>query len=75
MIEFILGILFATYALPLLDSIVSLISTWLESLKGKSTLTIAKYNKKVVELEDDSPKQAIGFAIPDLQSEDENNEY
>jgi hypothetical protein len=71
MIEFIFGMLFATYALPLLDSITGLIATWIESLKGKSSIKIAEYNQKVTALSDDSPKHAIGFAI---QSEDEYDE-
>lgn len=76
MFKFILGILFAYFALPLLDSFGSLLTTWIESLKGNSSIKIAEFNRKVTELSDDSPKTAIGFAIPDsYENEDEDNEY
>ena len=68
MFEFISGILFAYFALPLLDSCGSLLSTWIETLKGNSSIKIAEQNKKIVELTDEPPKSVIGFAI---QSEDE----
>ena len=75
MFEFISGILFAYFALPLLDSCGSLLSTWIESLKGNSSIKIAEFNKKVTELSDDSPKSVIGFALPDYENEDDANEY
>lgn len=75
MIKFISGIMFAYLALPILDSCGSLITTWIESLKGNSTLKIAKYNKSVNELEDiKTTKSVIGFAIPDIQDEDDETE-
>ena len=75
MYKFISGILFAYFALPLLDSLGSLLTTWIESLKGKSSIKIAEFNKKVTELSDDSPKSVIGFALPDYENEDDANEY
>lgn len=75
MFKFISGILFAYFALPLLDSLGGLLTTWIESLKGTSSIKIAEYNKKVVELSDDSPKSVIGFALPDYENEDDANEY
>ena len=75
MFKFISGILFAYFALPLLDSLGSLLTTWIESLKGKSSIKIAEFNKKVTELSDDSPKSVIGFALPDYENEDDANEY
>ena len=75
MFKFISGILFAYFALPLLDSLGGLLTTWIESLKGNSSIKIAEYNKKVVELSDDSPKSVIGFALPDYENEDDANEY
>ena len=53
----------------------SLLTTWIESLKGDSSIKIAEQNKKIVELTDDSPKSVIGFAIPEEKSEDEYDEY
>ena len=75
MFEFISGILFAYFALPQLDSCGSLLATWIESLKGNSSIKIDEQNKKITELTDDSPKSVIGFAIPETQSEDEYDEY
>ena len=75
MFKFISGILFAYFALPLLDSLGSLLTTWIESLKGKSSIKIAEFNKKVTELSDDSPKSVICFALPDYENEDDANEY
>lgn len=75
MIQFISGILFAQFALPILDSFGSLILTWIESLKGNSSIKIAEYNKKVLSLDDESPKSVIGFRLPDsYENEDENDE-
>ena len=75
MFKFISGILFAYFALPLLDSLGGLLTTWIESLKGNSSIKIAEFNKKVTELSDDSPKSVIGFALPDYENEDDANEY
>ena len=62
MLEFIFGILFAQFILPLLDSLGSLLFAWIESLKGNSSIKIAESNKKVEELSKENTSNAvIGF--------------
>lgn len=64
MIEFIIGFLSAQFLLPLLDSILSLIMTKIEILKGKDSIRIAEYNQQVMNVNDSNPKSIIGFTLP-----------
>ena len=71
MIYFILGFLFAQVGLPLLDTLTSLIMTWLENFKSNLNVKITKNNYKVQtiaqgEVED---KHILGFIVPE---EEEN---
>ena len=70
MLGFILGILFAQFILPTLDSFCSLLLTWIESIKGKISITITECNRKVIEI-NDSPisKNKIGFSLPDEEED------
>lgn len=63
---FILGILFSQVASPLLESLISLISVGLEVIKGKMTVTMAKYNyeiQKISEKDEEASHCQIGFVV------------
>ena len=71
---FILGIIFAEYIDPLLDSLWGIIMTRLEIIKGKYGIEVAKINEKINTLSDESPPQhAIGF-IYDEEEDDSQEE-
>lgn len=47
LLYFILGILFIEVAIPVIESFVSLILTWIEVAKGKASLTITKISADI----------------------------
>lgn len=75
MLEFILGILFASYIMPLLDSLVSILMTWAEVKKGKMSVQVAKYNEELTHIGEEIPDPyPIGFQAPTYVEEDEYDE-
>ena len=78
---FILGILFVEVAIPVIESFVSLILTWIEVAKGKASLTITKLSadiqkiQKENQLSDDTTvHRVIGCTLPDSAEDYEEEE-
>lgn len=78
LLYFILGILFYAIVIPLIESLVVLIATFIEVIKGKLTVKITQSNVKIQQLTDgyeNSPKNAIGFTVDSkkyYENEDDN---
>lgn len=70
---FILGIVFITFIIPILDQLLSLILTFLEMVKCKWSLKIAETNtliKQAAEPEEpEEKKYYIGFTVPDSEDD------
>ena len=73
LLYFILGILFVQYAIPLIDGISSWFLTWIEAKKAKQSSIINDANIKMrqaaASAEEDPPRRAIGFCVPDEEEE------
>ena len=69
LLYFILGIIFVTYVIPLLDGISAWFLTWVEAKKAKQSeiinLTNIKMRQAATSAEEDSPKRLIGFRVPE----------
>ena len=78
LLYFILGILFVTYVIPLLDGISAWFLTWVEAKKAKQSEVINQANIKMrqaaASAEEDPPRRPIGFRVPDEEEEYEENE-
>lgn len=78
LLYFILGILFVTYVIPLLDGILSWFLTWVEAKKAKQSEVINQTNIKMrqaaASAEEDPPRRPIGFRVPDEEEEYEEDE-
>lgn len=78
LLYFILGILFVTYVIPLLDGISSWFLTWVEAKKAKQSEVINQTNIKMrqaaASAEEDPPRRPIGFRMPDKEEEYEEDE-
>lgn len=78
LLYFILGILFVTYVIPLLDGILAWFLTWVEAKKAKQSEVINQTNIKMrqaaASAEEDSPHRSIGFRLPDEEEEYEEDE-
>lgn len=78
LLYFILGILFVSYVIPLLDGLSSLFLTWIEMKKAKQNeiinLTNIKMRQAATSAEDDSPKRLIGFCREDDYEEEEDDD-
>ena len=76
LLYFILGIIFKTYIIPLLDGISAWFLTWVEAKKAKQSeiinLTNIKMRQAATSAEEDSPKRLIGFRMPDEEEEYED---
>lgn len=76
LLYFILGIIFVTYIIPLLDGISAWFLTWVEAKKAKQSeiinLTNIKMRQAATSAEEDSPKRLIGFRVPDEEEEYED---
>ena len=73
---FILGMLFALYVNPILTTLVEVILTYLEVLKGKASLNLSQLNveiQKTAEI-DDIKQPVIGFAIPEEEYYEEDED-
>lgn len=78
LLYFILGIVFVTYVIPLLDGISAWFLTWVEAKKAKQSSVIndanIKMRKAAASAEEDPPRRLIGFRVPDAE-ELEEEEY
>ena len=82
LLYFILGILFVSYVIPLIDGLSGLFLTWIEAKKAKQTDAVNQINikmrKEAASAGQDEPHMAkIGFQIPDAdeeESEDDEDE-
>ena len=78
LLYFILGILFVSYVIPLLDGLSGLVLTWMEAKKAKQSeiinLTNIKMRQAAASAEDDSPKRLIGLCRDDDYEEEEDEE-
>lgn len=78
LLYFILGILFVTYVIPLLDGISAWFLTWVEAKKAKQSEVINQTNIKMrqaaASAEEDPPRRPIGFRVPDEEEEYEEDE-
>lgn len=79
LLYFILGILFVSYVIPLLDGLSGLLLTWMEAKKAKQSeiinLTNIKMRQAATSAEDDTPKRLIGFCREDdYEEEDDDDE-
>ena len=78
LLYFILGILFVTYVIPLLDGISSWFLTWVEAKKVKQSEVINQTNIKMrqaaASADEDPPRRPIGFRVPDEEEEYEEDE-
>ena len=76
LLYFILGIVFVTYVIPLLDGVSAWFLTWVEAKKAKQSeiinLTNIKMRQAATSAEDDSPKRLIGFRVSDEEEEYED---
>lgn len=69
---FICGVAFAEWIIPVIDSLVSLFCTWIETRKGRCAVTIAKLQNTLEEPTEKSP--AIGFEWVNEEEGDEEIE-
>ena len=81
LLYFILGILFVEIAIPVIESFVSLILTWIEVAKGKASLTITKLSADIQKIQkesalsdDTTAHRVIGFTLPDSTEDYEEEE-
>lgn len=78
LLYFILGILFVSYMIPLLDGLSGLLLTWMEAKKAKQSeiinLTNIKMRHAAASAEDDTPKRLIGFCREDDYEEEEDDD-
>ena len=73
-LTFIFGIIFIAFLYPIGDSLVGLLTTFLELVKGKITLKIAEYNSQIEKLaaEQEIVTPIVGFAIPNIEEEEDD---
>ena len=78
---FVLGMIFLLVVEPILDAIVETIQTVFEALKAKisvyilhKNVEISKLNAEIQEYEEPQETQAIGFALPQEEYYDDDEE-
>ena len=73
---FILGILFIEVVIPIVESLVNLILTWIEVAKGKSSFTIAQLSADIAKINEPEkqPQRAIGFVVPSDENYEEEED-
>ena len=78
LLYFILGIVFVTYVIPLLDGVSAWFLTWVEAKKAKQSSVINDANIKMrqaaASADEDPPRRPIGFRVPDEEEEYEEDE-
>lgn len=73
---FILGIVFIQWVTPLGDSLIELIVTAFEALKGRLGVTISRFNKAISDIsEGEIETHVIGFQVDNEPEEEEDDEY
>lgn len=78
-IYFVLGIFFYQVISPVLDELVSLFISFIESIKGGFSIKIAKANSEAILItnsaqEEDKHTSVIGFTVPTQPEEEELEE-
>lgn len=71
---YILGMITALVALPIIDEVVEIICSFLEILKGVSTKKVLKINKDIMDLQEQLEPvntNCIGFEAPNTQCYDD----
>lgn len=78
LLYFILGILFVSYIIPIIDGISSWFLTWVEAKKAKQSEIVNETNIKmrqaVASADQDVPMRQIGFQMPDPEENEEEDE-
>lgn len=71
---FLLGILTVYIVLPIVDSILSIVTTFLEVIRGMLALKVAKINQEITDLDkpNKSTKRQIGFSLDNMEEVEEN---
>ena len=72
---YILGMITALVALPIVDEIVEIICSFLEILKGISTKQVLKINKEIMDLQEQLEPvntNCIGFEVPNTEHYDDD---
>ena len=72
---YILGMITALVALPIIDEVVEIICSFLEILKGISTKKVLKINKDIMDLQEQLElvnTNCIGFEAPNTEYEDDD---
>ena len=72
---YILGMITALVALPIIDEVVEIICSFLEILKGISTKKVLKINKDIMDLQEQLEPvniNCIGFETPNTEYEDDD---
>ena len=76
LLYFILGIVFVTYVIPLLDGISGWFLTWVEAKRAKQSEIVNQANIKMRQAAasavEDPPHRPIGFRVPDEEEEYED---
>lgn len=67
---FISGILFFQFIIPILDSLVGWLLSYIEVKKGKHSISIAEMNEKLTNLTTETNTSVIGFSIPTEEEDD-----
>jgi len=70
----VLSVVFFVIVMPILDSFSNLIQNFVNKKIGKWQIELTKEQKELEDNEEEEPNhsvQAIGFAIPDVQEEEE----
>lgn len=75
LLYFILGIIFVSYVIPIIDGVSAWFLTWVEAKKSKQSEIVNKANIKmrqdVASADQDPPTRQIGFQVPDDDQEEE----
>ena len=73
---FILGVLFIEVVIPIVEALVTLILSWIEVAKGKSSFTIAQLSAEIAKINEPEkqPQRAIGFVVPSDENYEEEED-
>ena len=78
LLYFILGVLFVSYIIPIIDGISAWFLTWVEAKKAKQSEIVNKANIKMrqdsASADQDPPMRQIGFQLPDADPEEGEDE-
>ena len=75
---FILGVLFVSYVIPIIDGISAWFLTWVEAKKTKQSEIVNQANitmrKAIASADEDPPMRPIGFRVPDAEDYEEEED-